>query len=99
MDDATYRRLDKQLRRHRNQVWVGRINGPMVMFLGFLCFVMTIDYATPLGWRVASAALGLISVMTGVWAFRLQFKPMPPELAAFEEYRRKNRDKIPLRQL
>jgi hypothetical protein len=88
MDDATYRHLDKQLRRHRNKVSVGRVNGPMVIFLGFLMFIMTIDHATPFGWRVASAALGIISIMTGVWAFRLQFNWLPPELAAFEEYKR-----------
>jgi hypothetical protein len=29
--------------------------------------------------------------MTGVWAFRLQFKPLPPELAEFQEYKNHNR--------
>jgi hypothetical protein len=99
MDDATYRRLDKQLRRYRNQVWVGRINGPMLIFLGLVFVVVAFDDTISIWQRAVSAAFGIISVSTGVWAFRLQFNRLPPELAAFEEYQRNVRrqiDNIPL---
>jgi hypothetical protein len=94
MDEATYRHLDKQLRRHRNQVWAGRINGPMVIFVGFLCFILAFDDATPFWGKVASAAVGLLAVVCGLAAFRLQFKPLPRHLAEFQEYQKRNPRKI-----
>ena len=93
MDDATYRHLDKQLRRHRNKVSGGRVNGPMVIFLGLVFVVVAFDNTISIWERAVSTALGSISVITGVWAFRLQFKPLPPELAEFQEYKNHNRRK------
>ena len=94
MDEATYGHLDKQLRRHRNRVWAGRINGPMLIFLGVIFFIVAFDDTTSIWERVVSGALGLLIILVGVAAFRLQFKPLPPELADFQEYQRRKAGRI-----